>query len=236
MFNDRSWPPTAGAAAQALVTLGCSLADRALRDRNTDDRVTAPLILPDLHLIAGLWRIDGCSKLSGYLQRQFAVTAGRDFFTFPYGWRRDNRVAVQPLKEQADRWLWEWRQESAEAKLIPVGHPMCGLVARYFLEFLEGWRHTRRLVTRGTPYREVTECAEPSGPRDAKRLGPIPVLDCPGCCVRFPRCTPCRRFPPGFDSGNAALIRVSEAARCRTSILGRPGRHQFGQKRVAQRP
>ena len=57
------------------------------------------------------------------------------------------------LKEQTDRWLWEWRRESPEAKLILVGHSMGGLVARYFLECLEGWRDTRQLVTFGTPYR-----------------------------------------------------------------------------------
>jgi pimeloyl-ACP methyl ester carboxylesterase len=42
---------------------------------------------------------------------------------------------------------------SRTPKLILVGHSMGGLVARYFLECLEGWRDTRRLVTFGTPYR-----------------------------------------------------------------------------------
>ena len=147
------WAPTAGAAARALVTLGRSLADLELRDEDADDGVTAPLMVPDLHLIPGLWKIDGYSKLSAYLQREFAVTPGRNFFTFPYDWRRDNRVAARRLKEQADRWLREWRRESPDAKLILVGHSMGGLVARYFLECLDGWRDTRRLVTFGTPYR-----------------------------------------------------------------------------------
>ena len=59
------WAPTAGAAARALVTLGRSLAELELRDGDADDGVTAPLMVPDLHLIPGLWKIDGYSKLSG---------------------------------------------------------------------------------------------------------------------------------------------------------------------------
>src|SRR5438477_495167 len=82
------WAPT----ARALVTLGRSVTDLELRDGDADDGVTAPLMVPDLHLIPGLWKIDGYSKLSAYLQRQFAVTPGRNFFPFPYDWRRDNRV------------------------------------------------------------------------------------------------------------------------------------------------
>jgi triacylglycerol esterase/lipase EstA (alpha/beta hydrolase family) len=104
-------------------------------------------MIPDLHLIPGLWKIDGYSKMSHYLQRQFAVTPGKNFFAFPYDWRRDSRVAARRLKEQTDR----WRRESPGAKLILIGHSMGGLVARYFVECLEGWRDTRRLITIGTP-------------------------------------------------------------------------------------
>jgi hypothetical protein len=62
---------------------GRSIADLELRDEHADDGVTAPTMIPDLHLIPGLWKIDGYSKLSGYLQRQFAVNPGKNFFTFP---------------------------------------------------------------------------------------------------------------------------------------------------------
>jgi pimeloyl-ACP methyl ester carboxylesterase len=123
-----------GSDGTALVTLGHNITDLELRDEDADDGITAPMMIPDLHLIPGLWKIDGYSKLSAYLQRQFSLIPRRNFFAFPYDWRRDNRVAARRLKEQAGRWLWEWRKESPEAKLILVGHSMGGLVARYFLE------------------------------------------------------------------------------------------------------
>ncbi len=205
------WAPTPGAAAQALVTLGRSIADLELRDEDADDGVTAPLIVPDLHLIPGLWKIDGYSKLSAYLQREFAITPGRNFFPFPYDWRRDNRAAARQLKEQADRWLWQWRRESPEAKLILVGHSMGGLVARYFLECLEGWRDTRRLVTFGTPYRGSLNALNFLVHGMQKRLGPVPVLDLSRLLRSFPSIYQLLPIYPCFDPGDGVLIRVSEA-------------------------
>jgi hypothetical protein len=205
------WAPTAGAAARALVTLGRSITDLELRDDDADDGVTAPLMVPDLHLIPGLWKIDGYSKLSGYLQRQFAVTAGRNFFAFPYDWRRDNRVAARRLKEQTGRWLWEWRRESPDAKLILVGHSMGGLVARYFLECLDGWRDTRRLVTFGTPYRGSVNALNFLVHGVRKRLGPIPVMDLSRLLRSFPSVYQLLPIYPCFDPGDGRLIRVSEA-------------------------
>ena len=206
------WAPTAGAAARALVTLGRSITDLELRDGEADDGVTAPLMVPDLHLIPGLWKIDGYSKLSAYLQRQFAVTPGKNFFVFPYDWRRDNRVAARRLKEQADRWLWQWRQESPEAKLILVGHSMGGLVARYFLECLDGWRDTRRLVTFGTPYRGSLNAVNFLVHGMQKRLGPIPVLDLSRLLRSFPSIYQLLPIYPCLDLGDGALMRVSEVA------------------------
>ncbi len=205
------WAPTAGAAARALVTLGRSLADLELRDGDADDGVTAPLMVPDLHLIPGLWKIDGYSRLSGYLQREFAVTPGRNFFAFPYDWRRDNRVAARRLKEQTDRWLWQWRRESPDAKLILVGHSMGGLVARYFLECLEGWRDTRRLVTFGTPYRGSLNALDFLVHGMQKRLGPVPVLDLSRLLRSFPSIYQLLPIYPCLDPGDGNLIRVSEA-------------------------
>jgi hypothetical protein len=206
------WAPTAGTAARALITLGRSITDLELRDEDADDGVTAPMMIPDLHLIPGLWKIDGYSKLSGYLQRQFAVTPGENFFPFPYDWRRDNRVAARRLKEQTDRWLREWRRESPDAKLILVAHSMGGLVARYFLECLDGWRDTRRLVTFGTPYRGSLNALNFLANGMRKQLGPVPVLDLSRLLRSFPSIYQLLPIYPCLDPGDGNLIRVSEAA------------------------
>jgi triacylglycerol esterase/lipase EstA (alpha/beta hydrolase family) len=118
------------------------------------DGVTATRVVPDLHLIPGLWKIDGYGKIRQSLEKAFELTQGKNLFEFPYDWRRDNRAAARKLHREVHAWLSAWRKGSgqADAKLILVAHSMGGLVARHFLEVLGGWRDTRCLATFGTPY------------------------------------------------------------------------------------
>ena len=62
------WAMTPGAVGEALFTLGRSITDLELHDDEADDGVTAPLVMPDLHLIPGLWKIDGYAKVSRYIR------------------------------------------------------------------------------------------------------------------------------------------------------------------------
>ena len=112
-------------------------------------------MIRDVHLIPGFWKIDGYTKMLRYIEETFDVTRGQNLFEFPYDWRRDNRVAARRLHRQSGEWLDAWRASSgaSDARLVLVGHSMGGLIARYFLECLDGWRDTRALVTFGTPYR-----------------------------------------------------------------------------------
>ena len=154
------WNISGGALLSALVTLGRSIDDLKLENDPPDvddlgDGITAPEVIRDVHLLPGLWKIDGYTKMLRYIEDTFDVTRGRNLFEFPYDWRRDNRVAARRLQRQAAGWLKEWRESSGadDAKLVLVGHSMGGLISRHFLECLDGWRDTRTLVTFGTPYR-----------------------------------------------------------------------------------
>jgi pimeloyl-ACP methyl ester carboxylesterase len=154
------WNISGGAIIGALATLGRSIDDLKLEQDPPDvddlgDGITAPEVIRDVHLIPGFWKIDGYSKMLRYIEETFDVTRGRNLFEFPYDWRRDNRVAASRLQRESNEWLREWRASSGagDAKLVLVGHSMGGLISRYFLECLDGWRETRTLVTFGTPYR-----------------------------------------------------------------------------------
>ena len=154
------WNISGGALISALTTFGRSITDLKLEQDPPDvddlgDGITAPEVIRDVHLIPGFWQIDGYTKLLRYIEETFDVTRGRNLFEFPYDWRRDNRVAARRLQRQAGDWLKAWRESSGadDAKLVLVGHSMGGLISRYFLECLDGWRETRTLVTFGTPFR-----------------------------------------------------------------------------------
>ena len=112
-------------------------------------------MIRDVHLIPGIWKIDGYTKLVDHIKDKFDVKEGENLFEFPYDWRRDNRVASRQLATKAKGWLDAWRQKSGNknAKLIVIGHSMGGLIARHFIECREGWRDTRMLITLATPYR-----------------------------------------------------------------------------------
>jgi pimeloyl-ACP methyl ester carboxylesterase len=153
------WGTTFGAIGRALLTGAGSIRELAMGadDPNIDDLgdgITAPKLIPDLHIIPGLWKIDGYTKVARRLITDLELRPGSNYFEFPYDWRRDNRVAARRLANFAQDRLQAWQRESgsSEAKLVLVAHSMGGLVARYFLEVLGGWSQTRSLVTAGTPY------------------------------------------------------------------------------------
>jgi hypothetical protein len=154
------WAPSLG-GLRGLLTHGLdNIRGLALQgdDPNLDDLgdgVTADSLMPDVHLIPGLWKIDGYTKVRNALCSNLQLTPGSNYFEFPYDWRRTNVVAARKLARQAEQWLDTWRKASGKpnARLILLAHSMGGIVARHFLEVLDGWRITRALVSFGTPYR-----------------------------------------------------------------------------------
>jgi pimeloyl-ACP methyl ester carboxylesterase len=129
---------------------------------DVEDGISATRLIPDATLVPGLVKIDGYSSTARMIRDRFRVEEGTihhdkpaNFIEFPYDWRRDNRVAARHLKALVASRLPQWRKFSgaADAKVILLAHSMGGLVARYYLEVLEGWSDCRLLITLGTPYR-----------------------------------------------------------------------------------
>jgi len=153
------WGLSAAAGLHALGSMGGSIRSLQITEDSTaptlDDGISAERLLPDLHVMPYVWKIDGYTELTKMLGAHFDVEPGENYFELPYDWRRDNRVAACRLARDSRRWLHRWRESSGNvhAKLILIAHSMGGLVARYFLEVLEGWRDTKALITFGTPYR-----------------------------------------------------------------------------------
>ncbi|MGH8974806.1 MAG: lipase/acyltransferase domain-containing protein, partial [Acidimicrobiia bacterium] len=177
------WAISGGAIVQALLSLGGSIKDLELKEdpleKDDVDGVVASRLISDVHLLPGFWKIDGYTELIETIKRDFQVEMGRNLVTFPYDWRRDIRVAARQLQRDSHKWLQAWQDHSgnADAKLILVAHSLGGLVSRYFLECMEGWRVTRRLVTFGTPYRGSLNALDSLANGVHHKLGPIEVLN-----------------------------------------------------------
>lgn len=178
------WGLSKGALLRALLSLGSSVGSLELRGDGTDelasDGVTAPRLLPDTHLLPGLWKVDGYTHVSETLISRFGLLRGQNYFEFPYDWRRDVRLTAKRLARRAPEWLEHWRHSlggSPDSRLILVAHSLGGLVSRYFLEVLGGWRHTRALITFGTPHRGSLIALDKLANGFQKKLGPLPVVD-----------------------------------------------------------
>ena len=207
------WAPSGGAVWRAITSFGNSIEDLALASDDADDGVTAPRLVPDVTLIPGLIKIDGYSRTERYLIDQLGLEAGRNYFAFPYDWRRDNRVIAKRLEASAMDWLKAWRASSgnADAKLVLIGHSMGGLVARYFIECLGGWQVTRTLMTLGTPHRGSLNAVGFLENGMKKGIGPFgldlsPLLRSLTSVYQLLPIYPC------VSNQGAALQRIAEAA------------------------
>lgn len=164
------WAVSGQAIWQVLTNLNQTIHNLKLGqdDPNAEslgDGIRATSLIQDTHLIPGFWKIDGYTQTSRLITDNFNVTPGdiyndpdhkaANFYQFPYDWRRDNRANAHILKKLIDKRLKRWREASgaSDAKVILMAHSMGGLVSRYYLEVLEGWRDSRALFTFGTPYR-----------------------------------------------------------------------------------
>jgi|SRR5215211_2577142 len=211
------WALSGGAALKGILSLGRSVRDLELHgdDPEVDDLgdgITAPRVMPDTHLVPGLWKIDGYGKVAATIKEQFDVTDGVNFFEFPYDWRRDNRVGARRLARQSHDWLKAWRDRSGnpDAKLILIGHSMGGLVARHFLELLDGWKDTRLLITFGTPYRGSLNALDFIANGMRKKLGPVTLMDLTNLLRSFTSVYQLLPIYPCVDRGDGTLARVTE--------------------------
>ncbi len=125
------------------------------------DGIKATKLIEDAYIIPGLHKIDGYTKLSNLITDNFVVNEihnddkPANFLKFPYDWRRDNRFTAKLLKRLLDERLKQWREYTVNknAKVIILAHSMGGLISRYYLEVLEGWRDCKALFTFGTSHR-----------------------------------------------------------------------------------
>lgn len=181
------WDISVGAMSRALFSLGGGIQALALEsDSSTGHGVTATHLLPDAHLVPFLWKIDGYTEVARFIQSKLHVTPGETFLEFPYDWRLDNRLAARRLASAAMDRLESQRRRHPDARLVLIGHSMGGLVARYFVEVLGGWRDTRMLITLGTPHRGSVKALDFLANGLRKRVGPVTLVDLTRLVQTFP--------------------------------------------------
>lgn len=204
------WTASLSKALWTGISGGRNLDSLVLQESDSEDGIEALGLIQDLHLIPYLWKIDGYSAISHRIQQEFDVTSGLNFFEFPYDWRQDNRIAAEVLQRNSRKWLEKWRKMSGNegAQLVIVAHSMGGLVARHFLEVLEGWRECKALVTFGTPYRGSLDALEALA--NGIRKGPKDWIDLSALVRSFPSVYQLLPTYPCVAGRDGKMLRVSE--------------------------
>jgi hypothetical protein len=123
-------------------------------------------------------------------------------------------VAARRLASDSRQWLANWRKTSGnkDAKLVLLAHSMGGLVSRYFLEVLGGWRDTRMLVTFGTPYRGSLNALDFLANGIRKTIGPFTLVDISGLVRSFTSAYQLLPIYNCYDAGSGTLARVGESS------------------------
>jgi pimeloyl-ACP methyl ester carboxylesterase len=152
------WAPSVSAVLGWARSGGNSLNDLKLPD---DGGIVATSLIERTQIVPGLLKVDGYTALFEMVRSRFNVVEpaadplSGNLHAFPYDWRQDNRKSAALLESFVGERLNRWRKATDEpdAKAILLAHSMGGLVSRYWLECLGGWRDCRALITFGTPHR-----------------------------------------------------------------------------------
>lgn len=177
------WAPSAGAVLRAIGTLGRNLnrlrLPDGLGDDHPDDGVEPGVLMPDLHVVPGIWTpIRGYSSLLKRLRGLGFDEQRGNLLPVAYDWRLSNRYNARRLASLVEPALDQWRNASPEnrdAQLVFVCHSMGGLIARWYIEHCGGAGHTRKLITLGTPYRGAAKALLPLINGVRKDLGPLAI-------------------------------------------------------------
>jgi pimeloyl-ACP methyl ester carboxylesterase len=184
------WGPSAGATLHAITTLGKSIKRLELppdiADQHPDDGVQPVSLMPDLHLLPGIWTpVKGYDVLLdrlralGYRERDSHPDApSGNLLPIAYDWRLSNRYTAQSIKPTVESALERWRAQGrpyADAQLVFVCHSMGGLVARWYIEKCGGAEITRKLITLGTPYRGAAKALDQLVNGVHRGIGPLSV-------------------------------------------------------------
>jgi lecithin:cholesterol acyltransferase len=143
---------------------------RALRSPSYLDIERYPQLEPtglvhEVTVLPPLLTLPGYQRLGAFLRTTFddvvmdtyrppaPVHPDTDVLRFPYDFRQSVAVSAQRLAGAVTRALAGRGTSVAGRPVIVVAHSLGGLVARYWLAVLDGWRTCAALITLGTPFR-----------------------------------------------------------------------------------
>jgi pimeloyl-ACP methyl ester carboxylesterase len=181
------WGTSIGSIVKGVLTRGKAAKrlqlPQGIGDESAPDGVVATALMPDIHVIPGVWSVSiGYEHMTNWFRTTFDVVESEsagvvNFVQFPYDWRLSNRNSAAVLQKTVEPILERFRAQpgQADAKLVFVGHSMGGLVARYYVDVLGGHEVTRKVITLGTPHRGALNALVSLVNGISKGIGPLKI-------------------------------------------------------------
>ncbi len=181
------WGTSLGSIVKGVLTRGAAIKrlqlPAGIGDDPAPDGVTATKLMPDIHVIPGIWSVSiGYERMVAWFRDTFDVveignsgSGVANFVQFPYDWRLSNRASAVALARTVEPLLEQLRAQPgrSDAKVVFVGHSMGGLVARYYVDVLGGHEITRKVITLGTPHRGALNALDSLVNGVSKGFGPF---------------------------------------------------------------
>lgn len=156
--NGTRWELSATSIGRALIRPGSLDLERA-----GDLRPTG--LVRSFTTFGPLLNISGYEGLETHLHDNFRdvaththlpgtpIPGDTDVLLFPYDFRRSVAAAARHLADAVSQALAGVPESARRDRVVVLAHSLGGLVARYWIGALEGWRVCTALLTMGTPHR-----------------------------------------------------------------------------------
>ncbi len=182
------WGTSLGSIVKGVLTRGKAIKrlelPEGIGDEPAPDGVVAASLMPDIHVIPGIWSVSiGYEAMVRWFRDTFDVVEQdaahpdriANFVQFPYDWRLSNRASAVAVQARVEPLLERFRTQPgrADAKVVFIGHSMGGLVARYYVDVLGGHEITDKVITLGTPHRGALNALESLINGVSKGFGPF---------------------------------------------------------------
>lgn len=184
------WGTSLGSVVKGVLTRGKAIKRLELPvgigDDPAPDGVVAGSLMPDIHVIPGIWSVSiGYEAMIRWFRENFDLVEEdrsapdriANFVQFPYDWRLSNRATAIALQRRVEPLLERFRTQPgrSDANVVFIGHSMGGLVARYYVDVLGGHEITEKVITLGTPHRGALNAVESLVNGVSKGFGPFKV-------------------------------------------------------------
>lgn len=159
-----AWGGSVVGAARTLIHPSClDLADHP--ELRPVDLVAGVTVFGRLTILPGYAELvrslcNACRATSAVLTPESRPAPRAEVLRFPYDFRLGVAAAAKRLAQALHEVVGGADTRRSERPVLVVAHSMGGLVARYWLGPLEGWRVCSALVTLGTPHRGAPKALE----------------------------------------------------------------------------